>query len=47
MLGADVVGMTSVPEVVLAREAGLCYASICVICNWGAGMSDSRSPTKK
>ena len=26
--GADVVNMTSVPEVVLAKEAGLCYASI-------------------
>ncbi|MBN3315632.1 MTAP phosphorylase, partial [Atractosteus spatula] len=26
--GADVINMTSVPEVVLAREAGLCYASI-------------------
>ncbi|NMB12628.1 MAG: S-methyl-5'-thioinosine phosphorylase, partial [Firmicutes bacterium] len=25
-LGGDVVGMTNVPEVVLAREAGLCYA---------------------
>ena len=41
ILGADVVGMTNVPEVVLAREAGLCYASICIICNWGAGMSDT------
>ncbi|RXN00112.1 S-methyl-5'-thioadenosine phosphorylase [Acipenser ruthenus] len=26
--GADVLNMTTVPEVVLAREAGLCYASI-------------------
>ncbi|KAJ8000776.1 hypothetical protein DPEC_G00183840 [Dallia pectoralis] len=26
--GADVINMTSVPEVVLAKEAGLCYASI-------------------
>ena len=25
--GADVVGMTSVPEVVLTKELGLCYAS--------------------
>ncbi|MHB9107600.1 MAG: S-methyl-5'-thioadenosine phosphorylase [Armatimonadota bacterium] len=38
-LGADVVGMTNVPEVVLAREAGLCYAAICIVCNWGAGMT--------
>ncbi|MHB9023731.1 MAG: S-methyl-5'-thioinosine phosphorylase [Armatimonadota bacterium] len=40
MLGADVVGMTNVPEVVLAREAGLCYAALCVVCNWGAGMTE-------
>ena len=26
--GADVINMTTVPEAVLAREAGLCYASI-------------------
>ena len=39
-LGADVVGMTNVPEVVLAREAGLCYAAICIVCNWGAGMTN-------
>lgn len=40
LLGADVVGMTNVPEVVLAREAGLCYAAICIVCNWGAGMTE-------
>lgn len=39
--GADVVGMTGVPEVVLAREAGLCYATICVVSNWAAGISDA------
>ena len=39
-LGADVVGMTNVPEVVLAREAGLCYATVCIVCNWGAGMTE-------
>lgn len=26
--GADVINMTTVPEVVLAKEAGICYASI-------------------
>ena len=26
--GGDVINMTTVPEVVLAREAGICYASI-------------------
>jgi 5'-methylthioadenosine phosphorylase len=40
-LGADVVGMTNVPEVVLAREAGLCYAAVCIVCNWGAGMTNN------
>ena len=40
LLGADVVGMTSVPEAVLAREAGLCYAAISIVCNWAAGMTN-------
>lgn len=26
--GADVINMTTVPEVILAKEAGICYASI-------------------
>lgn len=41
-MGADVVGMTSVPEVVLAREAGLCYAAICIITNLAAGISQDK-----
>lgn len=36
--GGDVVGMTGVPEVVLAREAGLCYAAVALITNPGAGI---------
>ncbi len=39
MLGGDLVGMTSVPEVVLAREAGMCYASISIVTNFAAGIS--------
>lgn len=39
MLGGDLVGMTSVPEVVLAREAGLCYATIAMVTNFAAGIS--------
>ena len=35
---ADIVGMTLVPEVVLARERGLCYASLCLVCNMAAGL---------
>lgn len=37
--GGDLVGMTNVPEVVLAREAGLCYATIALSTNYAAGMS--------
>ena len=36
----DVVGMTGYPEVVLAREAALCYASLCIITNPAAGMGE-------
>ncbi len=42
MLGADVVGMTQVPEVVLANEIGLCYASIAIITNYAAGISKEK-----
>ncbi|MCY0896443.1 MAG: S-methyl-5'-thioadenosine phosphorylase [Alicyclobacillaceae bacterium] len=38
-LGASVVGMTSVPEVVLARELGMCYATICIVTNFATGIS--------
>ena len=37
--GADVVGMTGVPEVTLAREAGIHYAGISLVTNLGAGLS--------
>jgi 5'-methylthioadenosine phosphorylase len=39
--GADVVGMTGMPEAVLAREAGLAYASLGVVVNHAAGRGDS------
>lgn len=35
----DLVGMTSVPEVCLARELGICYANISIITNYAAGIS--------
>ena len=35
---ADIVGMTLAPEVILAREKGMCFASLCVVCNMAAGM---------
>lgn len=37
-LGGDIVGMTGVPEVVLAKELGFCYSSISIITNWCTGM---------
>ncbi len=36
--GCDVVGMTGMPEAGLAREAGLDYASICIVANPAAGL---------
>lgn len=41
LLGGDVVGMTNVPEAVLAREAGLCYAAMAMVTNMAAGISKS------
>ena len=38
MLGGDVVGMTGVPEVVLADERGMEYASVVVSTNFAAGL---------
>lgn len=37
-LGGDVVGMTGIPEVVLAREKGLCYATVAMVANLAAGL---------
>jgi 5'-methylthioadenosine phosphorylase len=39
--GADMVGMTAMPEAALARELGLCYASVAFVVNWAAGRGDS------
>lgn len=40
--GATMVGMTGMPEAVLAREIGLCYATIAVVANHAAGRASSR-----
>jgi 5'-deoxy-5'-methylthioadenosine phosphorylase len=41
--GADIVGMTAMPEAALAREKGLCYATLAVVVNYAAGRGDSRA----
>jgi 5'-methylthioadenosine phosphorylase len=45
--GADVVGMTAMPEASLAREAELCYAGIGVVTNYAAGITGKKLTTKE
>ena len=40
--GADLVGMTGMPEAGLARELNLEYAAIAVVANYAAGRGDSK-----
>ncbi|MGB8780064.1 MAG: S-methyl-5'-thioadenosine phosphorylase [Candidatus Bathyarchaeia archaeon] len=42
-LGCDIVGMTGFPEVVLARELEMCYASTCYVSNMAAGIQKGLS----
>jgi 5'-methylthioadenosine phosphorylase len=37
-LGGDLVGMTGMPETVLAHELGMCYATVCIVTNMAAGL---------
>jgi len=39
ILGADLVGMSTVPEVILARQAGLRCAAVSVVTNYAAGLA--------
>lgn len=39
MIGGDIVGMTNVPEVTLAKELGMCYSAVGIITNWCTGMT--------
>jgi 5'-methylthioadenosine phosphorylase len=38
--GMDVIGMTNATEAALCRELGLCYATIALVTNMGAGLTD-------
>ncbi len=40
--GADLVGMTGMPEAALAREMGICYAMLAVVVNAAAGVGANR-----
>jgi xanthosine phosphorylase len=39
-MGADVVGMSMVPEVILANHCGLTVAAVAMVTNLGAGMTE-------
>ncbi|MEE8168149.1 MAG: S-methyl-5'-thioadenosine phosphorylase [Candidatus Hydrothermarchaeales archaeon] len=38
--GCDLVGMTGLPEAVLAREQEMCFASLCTVTNYAAGIAE-------
>lgn len=40
MIGGDMVGMTNVPEVLLAKEMGMCYSAVGFVTNWCTGMTE-------
>ncbi|XP_072027702.1 S-methyl-5'-thioadenosine phosphorylase-like [Amphiura filiformis] len=45
MWGGDVINMTTVPEVVLAKEAGLCYAAIALATDYDCWRDDEEAVT--
>ncbi len=45
MIGADVVGMTAMPEAALARELEMCLLGISVVTNYAAGISGTKLTT--
>ncbi len=45
--GCTMVGMTGMPEAVLARELGIAYATCAVCVNWGAGRSEGEITMKE
>lgn len=47
IIGADVVGMTAMPEASLAREQEICMAALSIVTNYAAGISKERLTTKE
>ena len=45
IIGADLVGMTLVPETFLARELEMCYAPVCYLTNYAEGVADREFKT--
>ena len=43
--GCDIIGMTTVPEAVLAREAGICYAAVSMVTDYDCWHSSHESVT--
>ena len=39
-MGGTVAGMTTIPEAILARELRMCYSTLCLITNYGAGLQE-------
>jgi 5'-methylthioadenosine phosphorylase len=46
-MGAHIVGMTGMPEAALARELEICMASISVVTNYAAGISERKLTTQE
>ncbi len=44
--GGTLVGMTSVPEAILAKEVQIAYATLCLVTNYGAGMQEEVTHTE-
>ncbi len=45
LIGADVVGMTAMPEAALARELEMCCAGLSIVTNYAAGIAGERLTT--
>jgi 5'-methylthioadenosine phosphorylase len=46
-IGADVIGMTSMPEASLARELEICFSAIAVVTNYAAGLAGKKLTTEE